>query len=54
MPCLVFVVGRVVRSARIGITAAQGIYKQEPLNPRTYHGKIRISVAGRFWTLLLQ
>jgi hypothetical protein len=27
---------------------------QEPLNPRTYHGKIRISTDGRFWPLLLQ
>jgi hypothetical protein len=27
---------------------------QEPLNPRTNHGKIRISIDGRFWPLLLQ
>jgi hypothetical protein len=27
--------------------------RQEPLNPRTNHGKIRISIDGRFWPLLL-
>jgi hypothetical protein len=28
--------------------------RQEPLNARTYHGKIRISIDGWFWPLLLQ
>jgi hypothetical protein len=32
----------------------RSVVVQEPLNPRTNHGKIRISIDGRFWPLLLQ
>jgi hypothetical protein len=38
----------------LGCAEIDCISIQEPLNPRTNHGKIRLSIDGQFWSLLLQ